>query len=77
MAIAGFSPDEVELTQDGPELIVIGQKKPNQEDRQVLHQGLAIGDQGGVQACRSVKVAGCQAWRMVTLRSIWFSTISP
>lgn len=44
MAIAGFSPDEVELTQDGPELIVTGQKRPSQENRQTLHQGLAIGD---------------------------------
>jgi molecular chaperone IbpA len=26
MAIAGFSPDEVELTQHGPELVVVGQK---------------------------------------------------
>ena len=44
MAIAGFSPDEVELTQDGPELIVTGQKRPSQENRQILHQGLAIGE---------------------------------
>ena len=44
MAIAGFRPDEVELTQHGPQLIVTGQKKPDQSDRQVLHQGLAIGN---------------------------------
>lgn len=44
MAIAGFRPDEVELTQHGPELIVTGQKKPDQSDRQVLHQGLAVGN---------------------------------
>lgn len=44
MAIAGFSPDQVELTQHGPELIVTGQKKAEQGDRQVLHQGLAIGN---------------------------------
>ncbi|MBN9077987.1 MAG: Hsp20 family protein [Rhizobiales bacterium] len=44
MAVAGFSADEVELTQHGPELIVIGQKKPEQSDRQILHQGLAIGN---------------------------------
>jgi len=42
MAIAGYSPEEVELTQHGPELIVTGQKKPEQGDRQILHQGLAI-----------------------------------
>jgi molecular chaperone IbpA len=44
MAIAGFSPAEVELTQHGPELIVIGQKKPEQNDRELLHRGLAIGN---------------------------------
>jgi len=44
MAIAGYSPEEVELTQHGPELIVTGQKKPEQGDRQILHQGLAIGN---------------------------------
>jgi molecular chaperone IbpA len=44
MAIAGFSPDEIELVQNGPELTVIGQKNPDQGDRQILHQGLAIGN---------------------------------
>jgi molecular chaperone IbpA len=44
MAIAGYSPEEVDLTQHGPELIVTGQKKPDQGDRQILHQGLAIGN---------------------------------
>jgi len=44
MAIAGYSPEEVELTQHGPELIVTGQKKPEEGDRQILHQGLAIGN---------------------------------
>lgn len=41
MAIAGFSPDEVELTQHGPELVVVGQKVDDQSGRQLLHQGLA------------------------------------
>jgi len=41
MAIAGFSPDEVELTQHGPELIVIGQKQPEEGGRQILHRGMA------------------------------------
>ena len=41
MAIAGFNPDEVELTQHGPELIVIGNKQPEESDRQVLHRGMA------------------------------------
>ena len=43
MAVAGFGPDEVELTQHGPELIVAGQKKPQENAHQVLHRGLAIG----------------------------------
>ncbi|PZV36269.1 Hsp20 family protein [Mesorhizobium kowhaii] len=41
MAIAGFSPDEVELTQHGPELIVVGQKQADESDRQILHRGMA------------------------------------
>jgi molecular chaperone IbpA len=41
MAIAGFSPDEVELTQHGPELVVVGQKGDEPAGRQLLHQGLA------------------------------------
>lgn len=44
MAVAGFSPDEVELTQHGPELTVVGQKKPEENNRQVLHRGLATGN---------------------------------
>ncbi|AID31310.1 molecular chaperone IbpA [Mesorhizobium sp. USDA 4775] len=42
MAIAGFSSEEVELTQNGPELVVVGQKSTDTEERQVLHQGLAL-----------------------------------
>ena len=41
MAIAGFSQDEVELTQHGPEIVVVGQKADDQSGRQLLHQGLA------------------------------------
>jgi molecular chaperone IbpA len=44
MAVAGFNFDEVELTQHGPELTVTGQKKPDENDRKVLHRGLAIGN---------------------------------
>ena len=44
MAVAGFSSDEVELTQHGPELTVTGQKKPDSDDSQILHRGLAIGN---------------------------------
>jgi molecular chaperone IbpA len=42
MAIAGFGPDEVELIQQGPTLIITGQKKAEQDERQMLHQGLAF-----------------------------------
>jgi molecular chaperone IbpA len=42
MAIAGFSADEVELVQQGPSLIITGQKKTEQDERQMLHQGLAF-----------------------------------
>jgi molecular chaperone IbpA len=42
MAIAGFSSDEVELIQQGPSLIITGQKKAEQDERQMLHQGLAF-----------------------------------
>ncbi|ESY12783.1 Hsp20 family protein, partial [Mesorhizobium sp. LNJC394B00] len=38
---AGFSQDEVELTQHGPELVVAGQKADDQSGRQLLHQGIA------------------------------------
>ncbi|RJT37605.1 heat-shock protein [Mesorhizobium waimense] len=41
MAIAGFSPEEIELTQHGPELMVVGNKQPTENDRQVLHRGMA------------------------------------
>jgi molecular chaperone IbpA len=44
MAVAGFGSDEVELTQHGPELTVVGQKKPEENGRQVLHRGLATGN---------------------------------
>lgn len=42
MAIAGFGPDEVDLVQQGPSLVVTGQKKTEQDERQFLHQGLAF-----------------------------------
>lgn len=44
MAIAGFRPDEVELTQNGAELTVIGRKKPDDNAPQLLHRGLAVGN---------------------------------
>lgn len=44
MAVAGFAEDEVEVTQHGPELTIVGRKKPEDKERQVLHRGLAIGN---------------------------------
>ena len=41
MAIAGFGPDEVELTQHGAELTVIGQKSADDASAQYLHRGMA------------------------------------
>jgi molecular chaperone IbpA len=41
MAIAGFSPDEVELVQKEGQLFVTGQKKGSEEGRQYLHHGIA------------------------------------
>ncbi|WP_414474370.1 Hsp20 family protein [Microvirga sp. M2] len=40
MAVAGFSPDEIELTQHGSALRVTGHKG-SEEDRQYLHRGIA------------------------------------
>ena len=41
MALAGFSSDEVELTQHGPELTVTGQKKGEEDGPHFLHRGMA------------------------------------
>jgi molecular chaperone IbpA len=41
MAIAGFAPHEIELTQQGNMLLVSGQKKAEQNNQEMLHQGLA------------------------------------
>ncbi|MBM0207528.1 Hsp20 family protein [Micromonospora sp. STR1s_5] len=41
MAVAGFSRDEIELTQNGTQLLVSGQRKADQAGRQFLHQGIA------------------------------------
>jgi molecular chaperone IbpA len=41
MAIAGFAPHEIELIQQGNTLAVSGQKKEEQDHREMLHQGLA------------------------------------
>jgi len=41
MAIAGFSADEVEITQKENLLVVSGQKKGSEEGKQYLHRGIA------------------------------------
>jgi molecular chaperone IbpA len=42
MAVAGFSPQEIDITQQGNTLVVTGQKAPDQDHREMLHQGLAF-----------------------------------
>jgi molecular chaperone IbpA len=41
MAVAGFSPAEIELVQKENTLLVAGQKQPEREGVQVLHRGIA------------------------------------
>jgi molecular chaperone IbpA len=41
LAVAGFGPDEIELTQHGNTLFVTGQKKAAEKGRDMLHQGIA------------------------------------
>jgi len=41
MAVAGFSPDEIELTQHDTALHVAGQRKGQEGERQYLHRGIA------------------------------------
>jgi molecular chaperone IbpA len=40
MAVAGFSPDEIELVQQQNTLVVSGQKHPEPEGVQILHRGI-------------------------------------
>ncbi|MXQ10494.1 Hsp20 family protein [Microvirga makkahensis] len=41
MAVAGFSPDDIEITQKENTLLVAGQKHPEQVNVQFLHRGIA------------------------------------
>lgn len=41
MAVAGFKPEEIELTQTGVNLSVTGHQAAPQSERQLLHQGIA------------------------------------
>ena len=44
MAIAGFGPEDIELTQQGNVLTVTGHKKAQPQREGILHQGLAFRD---------------------------------
>ncbi|MBB2963317.1 Hsp20 family protein [Methylobacterium sp. R2-1] len=41
MAVAGFTSDEIELTQHATALVVSGQKKSQESERHYLHRGIA------------------------------------
>jgi molecular chaperone IbpA len=41
MAVAGFSQDEIEITQEGISLVVTGRKDAREDNKQVLHRGIA------------------------------------
>jgi molecular chaperone IbpA len=41
MAVAGFTPDEIELVQQQNSLFVAGQKRGSDEGRHYLHRGIA------------------------------------
>ncbi len=41
MAVAGFGPADVEVTQHGAQLLVTGRKQPQQDRSNLLHQGIA------------------------------------
>ena len=41
MAVAGFAPDEIDLTQHDTTLLVTGQRKSSESERQLLHRGIA------------------------------------
>lgn len=41
MAVAGFGPGEIEVTQHGTQLLVSGRREADEPGRQFLHQGIA------------------------------------
>ncbi|TXM73877.1 Hsp20 family protein [Methylobacterium sp. WL69] len=41
MAVAGFAPDEIDLTQHDTTLVVTGQRKSSEGERRLLHRGIA------------------------------------
>lgn len=44
MAVAGFGPNDIDVSQDGGELLVSGKKAEADKDRKMLHQGIAFRD---------------------------------
>jgi molecular chaperone IbpA len=59
MAVAGFSPDELEMTKHANLLVVSGSKAEKEERAQVLHRGIATrGFQRRFQLADYVEVAG-------------------
>ncbi len=59
MAIAGFGPEDVEVTQHGAQLLVTGRKQSQQEKPNLLHQGIAQrGFKQTFNLADHVKVAG-------------------
>jgi molecular chaperone IbpA len=41
MAVAGFTQNEIEITQEGVNLTVTGRKEAHQDEKQFLHRGIA------------------------------------
>ncbi|PZQ14287.1 MAG: heat-shock protein Hsp20 [Ancylobacter novellus] len=41
LAVAGFSPDQIEVTLDKNELVIRGRPQPERDDRTFLHRGIA------------------------------------
>jgi len=44
LSVAGFSPDDISLTQKGNHLLVEGTKQKQPDEPQILHQGIASRD---------------------------------
>jgi molecular chaperone IbpA len=55
MTIAGFAPEEIELVQHGPMLLVTGEKA---EQPELLHQGIPLSFKQSFSLADHVKVAG-------------------
>jgi hypothetical protein len=72
MAVAGFATEDIELTQQGSSLLVVGEKKAGKEERQLLYKGIA--DQSFCKASISLTTSG---WPAPLSRTVcWQSTSS-